>query len=225
MHTEGLDSDSFRLLSESLPPGLQELNLSLRCSSMRNEDVDVLAKALPKDMKELRLDFTGCRNLADEGVAKLAGNLNFEVTAVYFTLDDTGVSKDVQDQYAAEAQKNEENGANGQLKNVSRALGVSLVRESLEEIGHYRQRSIPAVHVLGKVLLNDSEDRAIAALRAIGSFGEKARQALTEEALQRAKELEQAMVQAELDRKARDAEKKAKDAEKKAKKEADAPQG
>jgi len=225
MHSEGLDSDSFRLLGESLPPGLQELNLSFRCSSMRNEDVDVLAKALPKNMKELRLDFTGCRNLADEGVAKLASNLNFEETAVYFTLDDTGVSKDVQDQYAAEAQKNEENGANGQLKNVSRALGVSLVREPIEEIGRFRQRAIPAVHVLGKVMLNDSDDRAIAALRAIGSFGEKARQALTEEALQRAKELEQALLQAELDRKAREAEKKAKEAEKKVKKEAAEPQG
>lgn len=220
MHTEGLDSEGFRLLSESLPPGLNELSLSLRCSNMKNEDVDVLAKALPKNMKELRLDFTGCRNLADAGVAKLAGNLNFEETAVYLHLEDTGVSKDVQDHYAAEAQKNEENGANGQLKNVSRALGVSLCREPLEEIRHFRQKAVPAVTVLGKVLLNDSEDRALAALRAIDSFGEKARQALTDEALQRAKELELALLQAEADRKAREAEKKAKEAEKKAKAEA-----
>eukprot|EP00931_Biecheleriopsis_adriatica_P027677 TRINITY_DN16601_c0_g1_i1.p1 TRINITY_DN16601_c0_g1~~TRINITY_DN16601_c0_g1_i1.p1 ORF type:complete len:707 (+),score=182.60 TRINITY_DN16601_c0_g1_i1:61-2181(+) len=216
MHADGLDRECFRTLAENLPPNLHDLNLSLRCSSMKDEDMDVLAQAIPKQMKELRLDFTRCENLSDAGVSKLAKHLNFEETAVYFKLAETKVSKDVQDWYTAEAQKNEENAGHGQLKNVSRALGMSLCLDP-ESAENYRQKAVPAVSLLGKVIASDGEGRAVAALRALNSFGGKARAAIGDEAQQRAKELEVAMAQAEADRKAKEAEKKAKQEAKKAK--------
>mmetsp|Transcript_31655 Transcript_31655/g.57610 ORF Transcript_31655/g.57610 Transcript_31655/m.57610 type:complete len:712 (+) Transcript_31655:49-2184(+) len=201
---QGVDSESFRTLAESLPPGLQELTLSLRCSTLKSEDMDALAKALPKQMKELRLDFTRCESLTDAGIERLAKCLNFEETLVYLKLAETKVTKEVQDFYTEMAFKNEENGANGTLKNVSRALGMSLVVDA-DQIGNCRQKIIPAVNVLGKVLAADAGagPRGIAALRAISSFGEKARQSLGDEAAQRAKELEVQIQQAEADRKAK----------------------
>jgi len=199
---QGVDSESFRTLAESLPPKLQELTLSLRCSTLKPEDMEVLAKALPKQMKELRLDFTLCENLTDAGISTLSKCLNFEETMVYLKLEDTKVSREVQDFYTEMAFKNEENGANGTLKNVSRALGMSLVVDQ-DQIGNCRQKMIPAVSVLGKVLASEEGARGVAALRAITSFGEKARQSLGDEAALRAKDLEAALQQAEADRKAK----------------------
>jgi len=213
MHLQGLKSEHLHMLAESLPPNLIELTLNLRCSSLKDDDIAMLAKALPKQLKELKLDLSCCQQLTDAGIKKLASQLNFEETAVYIRLAETGVSKDVQDWYAAEAAKNEENGQNGQLKNVSHALHMSLCLDpAVSEL--HRRTMVPAATLLGKVLTEDSEERAIAALRALDSFGEKARNALGVEAQQRAKELELAMQQAEEDRKAKEALKAQKAAQK-----------
>jgi len=213
MHLQGLNSEHLHMLAESLPPNLMELTLNLRCSSLKDDDVAMLAQALPRQLKELKLDLTCCRHLTDSGIQKLASRLNFEETAVYIRLAETGVSKDVQDWYAAEAAKNEENGQNGQLKNVSHALHMSLCLNP-DSSDPYRRTMVPVATLLGKVLTDESEERAIAALRALESFGEKARNALGAEAQQRAKELEAAMQQAEEDRKAKEALKAQKAAEK-----------
>lgn len=213
MHLQGLKSEHLHMLAESLPPNLIELTLNLRCSSLKDDDIAMLAKALPKQLKELKLDLSCCQQLTDAGIKKLASQLNFEETAVYIRLAETGVSKDVQDWYAAEAAKNEENGQNGQLKNVSHALHMLLCLDpAVSEL--HRRTMVPAATLLGKVLTEDSEERAIAALRALDSFGEKARNALGVEAQQRAKELELAMQQAEEDRKAKEALKAQKAAQK-----------
>ncbi|CAK9033800.1 unnamed protein product [Durusdinium trenchii] len=213
MHVQGLSSEYVHMLADSLPPNLIELTLNLRCSAMKDEDVELLAQALPKQLKELKLDLTGCQGLTDAGIQHLANNLNFEETAVYIHLAETGVSKDMQDWYAAEAAKNEENGQNGQLKNVSRALHMSLCLDPVMS-EPYRRTMVSAATLLGKVLTDDAEERAKAALRALDSFGEKARMALGADAQQRAKELEAAMQQAEDERKAKEVQKAQKAAQK-----------
>ncbi|CAJ1336315.1 unnamed protein product [Effrenium voratum] len=205
LHLQGLNGEYLCMLADSLPPNLLELNLNLRCSPLKDEDMEVLAKALPQ-LKELKLDLTGCPNLTDGGIQKLAARLNFKETAVYIHLAETGVSKEVQDWYAAEAAKNEENGQNGQLKNVSRALHMSLCLDPDSAESGYRTM-VPATNLLAKVLTDDAEIRAVAALRALSSFGEKARQALPAEAQLRAKELEDALLQAAEERKNREAKK------------------
>ncbi|OLQ01281.1 hypothetical protein AK812_SmicGene15985 [Symbiodinium microadriaticum] len=175
----GLSSEYLRMLAaarpakrrESLPPNLVELKLNLRCSSIKDDDVAILAKALPTQLKELKLDFTCCGGITDTGLAKLAEQLDFGETAaawfqliVYISLAETGVSKAVQEWYEQEAAKNEANGQSGQLKNV------------------------PASKGSGEVITDDADNRAVvaqmnavacmeftkAALRALNSFGEKA---------------------------------------------------
>ena len=43
--------------------------------------MEVLVKALPRQLKELKLDLTCCQHLTDKGIQKLAKQLNFQDTA------------------------------------------------------------------------------------------------------------------------------------------------
>ncbi|CAE7832533.1 unnamed protein product, partial [Symbiodinium microadriaticum] len=211
LHLYGLSSEYLRMLAESLPPNLVELKLNLRCSSIKDDDVAILAKALPTQLKELKLDFTCCGGITDTGLAKLAEQLDFGETAVYISLAETGVSKAVQEWYEQEAAKNEANGQSGQLKNVSRALHMSLCL-SPDTAQPTKRTAVPAASLLGKVITDDADNRAVAALRALNSFGEKARSALGSDAQQRAKELEMQLHAAEEERKAKEAQRAAKKA-------------
>eukprot|EP00439_Symbiodinium_sp_Y106_P027146 s2015_g3.t1 len=211
LHLYGLSSEYLRMLAECLPPNLVELKLNLRCSSIKDDDVAILAKALPTQLKELKLDFTCCGGITDAGLAKLAEQLDFSETAVYISLGETGVSKAVQEWYEQEAAKNEANGQSGQLKNVSRALHMSLCL-SPDTAQPTKRTAVPAASLLGKVITDDADNRAVAALRALNSFGEKARSALGSDAQQRAKELEMQLHAAEEERKAKEAQRAAKKA-------------
>mmetsp|Transcript_124364 Transcript_124364/g.277863 ORF Transcript_124364/g.277863 Transcript_124364/m.277863 type:complete len:730 (+) Transcript_124364:105-2294(+) len=202
MHLEGLDSESCALLAESFPPNLMDLTLRLQCATINDEDMQILANGLPKNLKSLSLDFTNCKNLTDVGVAALSNVLDLEGTEVSFKLAGTRVSKEVQDWYAAEALKREEQGQDGQSRDYAAALGVTLCR-SPETCEGLQMRAVPAATAMAAILAADSEQcRAKAAFRAINRIGERAFAVLDDNGAQKAKEMEAEMKAREAERKA-----------------------
>jgi hypothetical protein len=173
LNLEGLTTKGMELLAQSIPPNLQDLKLRLRNSTITNEDLHALAEMLPKQLKTVSLDLTNCKEINEKGKNIFAAT----VEALFAEADakvavDLSLANTEALQYIMECEQPK--------KDMVLALGVSFCL-SEEEFGKHASRAVPAVPSLLKALATEPKGHVrVATVRALASFGERAREAVPE---------------------------------------------
>mmetsp|Transcript_112763 Transcript_112763/g.313792 ORF Transcript_112763/g.313792 Transcript_112763/m.313792 type:complete len:683 (+) Transcript_112763:64-2112(+) len=173
---EGLDGDGVRQLAQSLPPGLEDLKMRLKGSSVRDQDLCVLGEHLQGDLHSVSLDLVQCAGISDAGVAGFERHMENRKTIVDLKLAGTQVSKAKQDWYIAEALKRGEGGEEQKQKEVSQALGMAVCQDPAI-VRQFEHKVVPAVPELVRALERGEPRARRSAAKALGTLGSKAAEA------------------------------------------------